>query len=104
MPLQLEGQRYYRLDHFEIAPSVRGQLVGIFCFGLIAARAIELGADGIVLAALPEVARVYEKWGGMKRRPAGWHVGTGLQSVVFGRDATLECAEDSDAFRKKTDA
>ncbi len=51
-PIELGGQKYYRLDYLEVDPARRGDgQTSALLFGLIAKRASEHGATGIVLAA-----------------------------------------------------
>jgi hypothetical protein len=66
-PIQLREGPFYRLDYFEVDP-------GYFALCLIATRALELRAFGVVLASLPEGRAWYETHGAEPRLADGWKV------------------------------
>lgn len=72
-PLKLAGTTYYRLDFLEIAPYHRGEILGAFLIAIIAARALEVGASGIVLTAfaVPGLVEFYEGMGAVRGCPRG---------------------------------
>jgi GNAT superfamily N-acetyltransferase len=72
-PLKLAGATYYRLDYLEIAPAHRGKILGAFLIAVIASRALELGATGIVLTAfpVPGLVEFYEGTGAVRGAPRG---------------------------------
>lgn len=88
-PIRLPDGLFYRPDYLEVAPGARGQEVGVFLFFLIAARALEAGAQGIVLGTWPVLRRFYEGLGGVERRPRGWNLEANLVPFTFDK-ATLE--------------
>jgi hypothetical protein len=70
-PIRLQGTGYYRPDYLEVAPDARGKTMGAFTFSLMAARALELGASGIVLGTWPFLREFYAGLGGIERLPRG---------------------------------
>ena len=97
-PLRLPEGPAYRLDYFEVHPSLRGTVLGAFTLSLIAGRALELGASHLILGAIPGVAPFYEKMGGSRGLVAGWQAEKGLVPFVFRREALVALKESSDAF------
>jgi GNAT superfamily N-acetyltransferase len=95
-PIQLPDGLFYRPDYLEIAPDVRGQEVGVFLFLLIAARALELGAQGIVLGTWEVLRQFYGGLGGVERRPRGWNLEANLVPFTFDAEtlADLKAALD----------
>jgi hypothetical protein len=89
-PLSLPGGLFYRLDYIEIDPSRRGTALGPFTFAVCATRALELGCDGLVLGALPQVGSFYQRLGGVQRREFGWQEGQNLLPYAFDREALEE--------------
>jgi hypothetical protein len=89
-PIQLPEGLFYRPDYLEIAPDVRGQEAGVFLFLLIAARALELGAQGIVLGTWEVLRRFYEGLGGIERRPRGWNLEANLVPFTFDAEALAD--------------
>lgn len=77
-PLSLPGGRFYRLDYLEVCPRHRKARLGAFLMALIARRAREIGAGGMVLGALPEAAQFYERLGFRAGLLAGWQTERGL--------------------------
>lgn len=72
--------------------------MGHFAFALVAARALEVGSDGIVLAAIPAVRRFYLEAGGVERLAKGWISPRGLIPFFFPRQALSNLKEMTDAF------
>lgn len=65
----------YRLDFLEIDPALRGGVVGYYAVAVACDRALEAGADNLVLAALPDSRRFWEETiGATVGRIHGWHV------------------------------
>jgi hypothetical protein len=91
-PLDLpEGSRY-RLEYLEVAPNLRGtdtSVAATFALATVAARAYEVGAAGIVLAAFPVegLGHAYEARGAVQRGPKGWEFPENLVPYVFGPEA-----------------
>lgn len=89
-PIRLPSGRYYRLDFIEARPDQRGKgSVGLFAMALVAVRAMELGASGVVLAAfdMPQLLAFYERLGATRRIPTGWTVPKNLVPFVLDADA-----------------
>lgn len=99
-PLQLAGTTYYRLDYLEISPAHRGKILGAFSTAVIAFRASELGATGIVLTAfhVPGLVEFYEKMGAVRGAPRGWSHPKELVPLTFELSALQRLKEFSDAF------
>src|ERR1700733_9242739 len=57
--LRLQDGLAYRLDCVEVDPTLRGAEVGLFALALVATRALECGANRIVLGALPQAKKFY---------------------------------------------
>ena len=95
-PIQLPDGLFYRPDYFEIAPDVRGQEIGVFVFLLIAARALELKAQGIVLGTWAVLTQFYEGLGGVQKKPRGWNLAANLVPFTFDAEtlADLKAALD----------
>jgi GNAT superfamily N-acetyltransferase len=85
-PIKLPEGRFYRLDFFESAPQHRGKDFGVFLLSVIATRAIELGAIGVILGTWEPLRPFYLKVGAKERAPGGWNLAPNL--VPF----TLESA------------
>lgn len=85
-PVLLPEGAFYRLDYVEVAPGARGQEMGVFTFLLVAARALELGAGGIVLATWEPLTNFYTGLGGVVRKPAGWNAPSNLVPFTFDVD------------------
>ena len=96
----LDGACFYRVDRIEVAPHRHRQGYGFASFYLLATRAREVAATGIVLAALPEACEFYERLGGVQHRPRGWHSAPGLVPFLFDSSRLEEIASDADRFRK----
>lgn len=98
----LDGIRYYRLDYFEIAPTVRGGIVGQLTIALIATRALELRCKGMVLQALPEPSLVswYERLGAKQYLPRGWSRIGNLVPMVFEEAVLQALAEKANEIRQ----
>ncbi len=105
-PIELGGIRYYRLDYFEVSPVHRGSssILSIFALGLVAARALELTAVGMVLVTLDigGLEEFYIGTGATRGVPSGWNSGAGLLGFTFGHSALLGLATNVDGFIKET--
>jgi hypothetical protein len=102
-PVVLEGRKYYRLDYLEIDPRRRGdQLVAPLMFGLIARRATELEAVGVVLAAfqIPGLVKRYVTLGASQGCPRGWNHPTELVPLTFEQAAIDRLRELIDALQE----
>ncbi|WP_441290799.1 GNAT family N-acetyltransferase [Sorangium sp. KYC3313] len=99
-PIKLIEGTFYRLEYVEIDPRHRGSSLGGFTVGLAAARAVEAGCDGLVLAALPTdgLKRVYERLGGVQRLPYRWQIARELIPFVFPQDAITKLKDLTDGF------
>lgn len=101
-PIKTPDGPFYRLDFLEVSPGARGQEAGVFLLALIAARALELGAQGIVLGTWEVLRGFYEGLGAVERRPRGWNVEDNLIPFVFDSErladlkAALDGMEDDD--------
>lgn len=93
----LDGE-YYRLDRLEVAPDRRGGLLGPVLMGMICWRAVEIGCDGVVAAAFPEVVAWYEGLGTVQECPKGWSHERGLLPLRFDSDRMAELKEQTDAL------
>lgn len=84
-PIKLAGLSHYRLDYLEIDPRHRGQILGAFVISLVACRALELGAVGVVLAAfpIPGLVEFYEAVGAARGVPRGWNHPKELVALSF---------------------
>lgn len=91
----------YRLDFFEIAPVLRGGDFGFFCFALAATRAVELGCQGLVLAALPGLERFYMALRGAKGPIAGWKTPAELIPFHFSAETLGYLKELADEHREE---
>lgn len=91
----------YRLDYLEVRPSDRGGLLGAFLFALVANRAVELDASGLVLAALPVVESVYVRWGGRSGAIKGWNAPKELIPFFFDRDQITALARYADELEEE---
>lgn len=98
-PLRLPSGLFYRLDYLEIAPNSRGGSLGLFVLALVASRSLEIGCDGLVLAALPEqkLCDFYVRAGGKPRRPKGWNCQSGMRPFQFDTERLRYLKELADA-------
>lgn len=89
-PIDLGAERFYRLDYLEIDPNCRGDgQTSVLLFGLIAKRAEEHAAGGIILTAFPidKLVEAYESLGAERGAPRGWHYPKELVPLTFRRSA-----------------
>lgn len=99
-PIMLEGRSYYRLDFIEVRPDLRqiGGETATFALGAVATRALEIGAQGVVLAAFPieGVVAAYVTRGAEAGVPKGWSYEGDLVPLTFPHHAlnTLKGAID----------
>jgi hypothetical protein len=98
--LRLAGGPAYRLDCIEVAPEARGAEVGVFTLGLVAARALECGAKKLVLGALPQAVKLYDRTGGQKVVSKGWRVARGLLPYEFAEATLVELKEAANELRQ----
>jgi hypothetical protein len=82
-PIRLPDGLFYRPDYLEVAPGQRGQAMGVFLFLLIATRALEVGARGIVFGTWDILRVFYRGLGGVEGKPRGWTIETNLIPFVF---------------------
>lgn len=98
-PLRLPRHgRCYRLDYFEIDPLLRGGDLGTLAFALACERAIELGATGLVLGAIPELERWYRAHGGVSGPIQGWSVERDLLPFFFPEGMLRTLVELADGY------
>ena len=105
-PLKLTGTTCYRLDYLEIAPAHRGQILGAFLTTIIASRALELGATGIVLTTfpVPGLVEFYEGMGAVRGAPRGWSYPKELVALTFELPALRRLKELADDRLEKKQA
>jgi len=70
----LHDGKFYVLDYLELNPLSRGGTFSALVFAVIASRALEHGAAGMLLASLPASKRFYQTLGGEQRPTKGWKV------------------------------
>lgn len=83
--LKLDSGTYYRLDYLEVNPDRRGEGWGAVAVAAACARARELGADQIVLGALPQAIPYWRKIA-VQGAPEGWNCAKELEPYVIGSD------------------
>lgn len=91
-PIKLQEGPAYRLDWLEVRADLRSGGRGLACLAIIAARAIELGADRVVLGAHPDprTLRFYDTIGAERRAPRPWKAPRNLVAYVLGPKRTSE--------------
>jgi hypothetical protein len=93
---KLDGATWYRPSVLEVHPSgVRGQL-GTAAVAVIARRACELDAAGVVVEAIPAARAFYERLGARARGPnefRSWRVSDKLVPLVFDGSAVVRLRE-----------
>jgi len=92
-PLVLPDKRAYRLDYLEVDPGHLGSSLGTFTMLTVYARALEVGADALILGSLPDSAGFYEKLDGIKGPVPGWKTEIGLIPFTFAKASLLEGLE-----------
>jgi len=99
-PRHIESGRFYRLDYLEVAPRHRQTSVGLFVLALVACRALEVGASGLVLGGFPidGVHRFYTEAGGVQRDVRGWKPARDLIPYIFERSALEWLKDFADGF------
>lgn len=97
--LRLAGGPFYRPDRLEVAPRIVRSGVGTVGMAVLATRALELGANGVVLKATVEAAPFYAKVGGVAGEVAGWSHSPDLVEFTFDRPAIDALAEMLDEYR-----
>lgn len=105
-PLKLGGMTFYRLDYLEIDPAHRGEVLGVFLVSVIASRALELGASGIVLTAfsVPGLVEFYEGTGAIRGSPRGWNHPKELVALTFELAALHRLKDLADALLEEKQA
>lgn len=98
--LRLPVGRCYRLDHIEIDPRLRGGVLGYFTLGVIASRALELGAEAMVLQTFQTHVKIYTDFGGQAGPVRGWNHDPKLVPFFFGSATLQEMRDDADVFLK----
>jgi hypothetical protein len=88
-PIRLPAGPFYRPDYLELVPTHRGAEAGVFLFLLVVARALEVGAQGIVLGTWDVLRGFYLGLGGVEGKPRGWNIEPNLIPFTFDAD-TLE--------------
>lgn len=102
-PVTLDGHPYYRLDYVELDPDLRGDgQTSVMLFALIARRASELGAEGIVLSAfnVDKLINTYEILGATRGNPSGWKWPKELVPLTFYQGALDSLRELTDGFEE----
>lgn len=98
-PIQLpENGPCYRLDFLEIAPEHRGGDLGTFALALACDRALELGAKGMVLGALPDLEDWYRAHDGIPGPIRGWNVERDLLPFYFPEHVLRKMMELADGY------
>jgi hypothetical protein len=98
LPIALPGGKYYRLDNVEVRPTLRGTLVGGLTFGVIATRALELKATGMVLNTWETHVDYYTALGGRQELATGWTAAPDLVPFVFDETALVQLKDMANAF------
>ena len=75
------------MQRLELSPELRGGEMGVFLFLLIAARAIEVRADGILVGTWPLHRKFYSGLGASEGPIRGWNLGSDLVPFKFDREA-----------------
>lgn len=81
-PRKAGHKQYYRLDYLEVNPVRQRSHLGLGLLICVAARARELGCQGIFLSALPSATGFWDKFG-MRGHPHGWRVSNTLIPFVI---------------------
>lgn len=87
-PITLGDDRFYRLDYLEIDPNRRGDgQTATALFGLVAKRAEEHAATGVILTAfqIDKLVEAYVSLGAERGAPRGWNYPKQLVPLTFGR-------------------
>jgi len=100
-PIKLPDGRFYRLDYFEADPAHRGKGFGVFLLSVIATRAVELGAIGVILGTWEPLRSFYLNVGAKESVPSGWILAPNLipftlESALL-EEMTTAIAEIEDA-------
>jgi hypothetical protein len=98
--LALPGGPTRRLNHFQVAPSLRGVGFARQAFAAFARFALEAGATQLVLGSLshPKVVDFYRSVGGAAVLAPGWSVSEGLVPILFDAVTLLNLGERADAL------
>lgn len=99
--LRLPGGPFYRPERLEVAPTRARSGVGTVGMAVLATRALELGANGVVLKATVEAAPFYAKVGGVAGAVAGWSRSPDLVEFTLTRPALEALAEMLDEYRQE---
>jgi hypothetical protein len=91
----------FELGYVEVHPDDRGGLVGYYTFAVAAARALELGATGLVLGATPEAGllRFYGRFKPLRGKIKGWQPPPGLTPFCFDKNVLTDLEGDLHAAR-----
>jgi len=84
-PRDLPNRIAYRLDYLEVRGDLRSGPIGPFLLTVIASRALEVGADSVILAAfpIPGLVRAYVASGAEERCAKGWNPPPKLIPLVY---------------------
>jgi hypothetical protein len=78
------GHACYRLEFIEVAPGRRGAGIwGLLVLAIATLRARELGGNGLLLAALPAVAKWYRALGAVDVPRKAWKAERGTVKLMF---------------------
>jgi hypothetical protein len=103
-PRCVRGQRAYRVDFVEVAPTHRRRgLWGAFALSIAAQRGTEIGANALVLPVFPELVAWYENLGAVRLSKRDWKVSQGLVGVGFFGDAFVRLGEYANVFEEESD-
>lgn len=96
--LRLAGGPFYRPDRLEVAPASTRSGIGTLGMAVVATRAVELGATGMVLKATREAAPFYRGLGGVAGEVVGWSHSPNLVEFKFAEPVLARLAEMLDEY------
>lgn len=100
--IKLPCGRCYRLDYIEVDPKLRGRDLGILVMGIVADRALSNGAEGLVLAAIPnpDLMNFYANRGGVQGQIKGWNYNKVLKPFHFSKEVLHTLSEYAHALEE----
>ncbi len=92
------GKKCYLLSNIEVFPKSIAKSVGHLTMAIVASRAIEQGAEAIVLQSLSQSCKFYERIGGRQTKLRELHNAKNLITYIFDGDALARLKEMSDGL------
>lgn len=95
---QYGGMKCYPLSYIEVFPKNVGKFIGTLAMAIVASRALEQGAEAVVLQSLGQSCPFYERLGGRQMNLKELRSRINLVTYIFDGDALAELREIGDGL------